>query len=209
MYIIWDWSGTLIDDVALSLGVVNKMLEKRGLPALSTDRYRELYTFPMDGFFRSLGLLAEGEQPEAFTALTDEFVEGYTKRAMRFTLRPGAQEALERMREAGHDQVLITSSRNTVLRKQVYRSRLGHYFEAVLGTWSSMPANTYSVARMYLLSRGIAGSGALFVGDTTGVFGTARELGSGCLLVSGGHESRRRLAGSGCRVVGGLDEVEV
>lgn len=209
MYVIWDWSGTLIDDVALSLGAVNRMLEVRGLEALSTDRYRELYTFPMDGLFRSLGLFPEGGQPEAFTALVDEYVEGYTRRAMRFNLRPGAREALERMKEAGHDQVLITSSRNSVLRKQVYRSRLGGYFESVLGTWSSLPANTCTVARMYLTSRGIGGGGAVFVGDTTGVADTAREIGSRCVLVSGGHESRRRLGAAGCRVFGGLDEVEV
>ena len=33
-YIIWDWNGTLLDDVPLCVEIMNTMLKKRRLPEL-------------------------------------------------------------------------------------------------------------------------------------------------------------------------------
>ena len=41
-YIIWDWNGTLLDDVALCIDVMNGMLRRRGLSPLTPGRYREI-----------------------------------------------------------------------------------------------------------------------------------------------------------------------
>ena len=40
-HIIWDWNGTLLDDVGASLASVNDMLEARGEPPMDIDRYKE------------------------------------------------------------------------------------------------------------------------------------------------------------------------
>ena len=42
--VIWDWNGTLLDDLHLSLRIINQLLKKRSLPELSNDRYREVLT---------------------------------------------------------------------------------------------------------------------------------------------------------------------
>lgn len=41
--IFWDWSGTLINDPPLSCELLNITISKYGLPAVTVDRYRELY----------------------------------------------------------------------------------------------------------------------------------------------------------------------
>ena len=41
--IIWDWNGTLLDDLELSLGATNSLLEDRNLPKLSVNRYKEIF----------------------------------------------------------------------------------------------------------------------------------------------------------------------
>ena len=43
--IIWDWNGTLIDDAWLCVEILNNILEKRGLNAITIDEYRESFTF--------------------------------------------------------------------------------------------------------------------------------------------------------------------
>lgn len=37
--ILWDWNGTLIDDVGVALEAVNIMLERRSLPKINIGQY--------------------------------------------------------------------------------------------------------------------------------------------------------------------------
>ena len=36
-YIIWDWNGTLLDDVAAAVGALNRMLAVRGVVPVTQD----------------------------------------------------------------------------------------------------------------------------------------------------------------------------
>ena len=52
-YVVWDWNGTLFDDVALCIQVMNGMLEKRGLPRLAgPEQYRQVFTFPVEEYYK-------------------------------------------------------------------------------------------------------------------------------------------------------------
>ena len=39
--LIWDFNGTLLDDVGAALASVNDMLERRGISSINIDTYRE------------------------------------------------------------------------------------------------------------------------------------------------------------------------
>lgn len=74
-HIIWDWNGTLLDDVARCMAVINAMLEKRGLPALaSVDAYRSVFGFPVRDYYRRVGF---DFGKEAFETLAAEYIELY------------------------------------------------------------------------------------------------------------------------------------
>ena len=45
--VIWDWNGTLLDDVTLSLSIVNELLLEHNIPILTRERYREIFDFPV------------------------------------------------------------------------------------------------------------------------------------------------------------------
>ncbi len=38
--VIWDWNGTLLDDVDISIEAMNRVLERYGLEKLGRERYR-------------------------------------------------------------------------------------------------------------------------------------------------------------------------
>lgn len=54
-HIIWDWNGTLLDDVGLSLEAINIVLARYNLPPLRKERYLEIFTFPVIEYYRELG----------------------------------------------------------------------------------------------------------------------------------------------------------
>ena len=47
-HIIWDFNGTLFDDIGACMSSVNKMLEERGLSMIANaDEYRNVFGFPI------------------------------------------------------------------------------------------------------------------------------------------------------------------
>ena len=55
-YVIWDFNGTIIDDVDVSFRAANILLEEYGLKKISShDEYRGMLCFPVIDYYRKLG----------------------------------------------------------------------------------------------------------------------------------------------------------
>ena len=55
-YIMWDWNGTLLDDLKANFDTINKLLSDRNLPEMkSIEEYRSLFCFPVIGFYEKTG----------------------------------------------------------------------------------------------------------------------------------------------------------
>ena len=54
-HIIWDWNGTLLDDVPHAVKTINHFLEKHGLEQLDHERYRNIFRFPIFDYYQALG----------------------------------------------------------------------------------------------------------------------------------------------------------
>ena len=50
-YIMWDWNGTLLDDLKANFDTINKLLSDRNLPQMkSLEEYRSLFCFPVNRY---------------------------------------------------------------------------------------------------------------------------------------------------------------
>lgn len=54
-HVIWDWNGTLLDDVQIAINSMNSLLRKRELPTLNNKTYRNIFTFPVKEYYSKLG----------------------------------------------------------------------------------------------------------------------------------------------------------
>ena len=55
-HLIWDFNGTIMDDVKAGIDSVNQMLSERSLPIIpSVEAYRDIFDFPIEEYYRSLG----------------------------------------------------------------------------------------------------------------------------------------------------------
>lgn len=48
--VVWDWNGTLLDDVETGVNTLNDMLGRRGLHQLSVEEYKDMFGFPVIDF---------------------------------------------------------------------------------------------------------------------------------------------------------------
>jgi len=53
--IIWDWNGTLLNDIQLCVQTINEMLDKRNLPLLSVNDYKDVFSFPVKNYYQKIG----------------------------------------------------------------------------------------------------------------------------------------------------------
>ena len=60
-HIVWDWNGTLLDDVQASVNTINQLLAVRSLPRTDASRYRELFGFPVRNYYTAIGFRLENE----------------------------------------------------------------------------------------------------------------------------------------------------
>ena len=64
-YVLWDWNGTLIDDLQMNIDLENSMLRQRNLPPLpSKEFYLENFDFPILDFYHLIGYTFENETYE-------------------------------------------------------------------------------------------------------------------------------------------------
>ncbi len=53
--LIWDWNGTLLDDVRMCVNVMNVLLDKYALPELTCEKYKQVFDFPVKDYYANLG----------------------------------------------------------------------------------------------------------------------------------------------------------
>jgi len=197
-HVIWDWNGTLLDDRGLARSLINRMLEKRGIESLTEERYLALMGMPIEKYYQRAGFVFSEEPYEELAA---EWVKGYLAGWKETRLRQGALEALKGVRERGYTQSVLTATRQSLIEEQARYFGVTEYFEAITGTGDYLAHGKAHLGKAHLEALGLAPQEALLVGDTDHDAETACEMGSPCMLLTGGQMDEIRLRATGCPVL--------
>ena len=203
-HVIWDWNGTLLDDVDAARLVVDAMLRRRGLPGLSRERYHQLFDFPITDYYKNAGFDFERDP---FPQLADEFHEAYDAAGGEMTLYDGALGALERVREHGAQQSILSAAHQPRLEEQVEFFGLREHFVGLVGIDDHHAGSKLEHGRRWIATLGLAPAAFVIIGDTVHDHEVADELGIDCLLVADGHQPRWRLEQCGVPVVDSLADL--
>ena len=164
--IFWDWNGTLMDDVDFTHSCLNWMLETHGYPQrYDLAAYREIFGFPIEEY--------------------------YIRAGFNFAKHPYAE--LAELSRRGWRQSVLSASRRDYLIEQVAARGLQGYFTELLGLADIYGVSKVQVGKQWLAQSGIAPAACVMVGDTQHDAEVAAALGTGCVLYTGGHQSRKRL----------------
>ena len=192
-YCIWDFNGTIFDDIGASIKAVNTLLAERGLPTLeSKERYHEVFDFPIIDYYRRIGFDFDKEPYEVVAPL---WVELYLENSKSSGLFEDVIPTLDFFESQGVKQSVLSASELKMLTGQ--RKDLGIYdrFEEIMGI-----DNIYAESKLALASawkERHAGERVMFIGDTTHDYETAKLLGADCYLVSAGHQPEYKLRTAG------------
>lgn len=203
--VVWDWNGTLLDDVDANLRTANRMLSRRGLPEIpSQSEYRRLFCFPVINFYKKVNFDLETED---FAALAEEYVKVYTEENVSSRLFCGARDVLDRLNAAGIRQVVVSATEHKRLGVEVASHGVGGCFTDILGVGDNFGNSKVAVAERFVSESGISPSEILFIGDTDHDSAVATACGCDCILVAKGHISAESLKKTGYPVVKDISEV--
>ena len=204
--IIWDWNGTLLDDVPLNIEIVNTLLRERGKrPVDSVDYYKKEFCFPVIDFYRKVGFDLENED---FTLIARRYARLFDEGYPSAEIFKEAEEILRLIKHSGREQLIISATEQGYLLKQVEYFELSYYFTDILGVSDVLGSSKTERAKKWIAERDVEPEKVLLIGDTQHDYATARAIGCDCVLVARGHNSKERLEETGCRVYDDLEFVK-
>ncbi len=201
--IIWDFNGTLLDDVRTGIDSVNILLAARGLPLIENEEhYRKIFRFPIIEYYRSLGF---DFASEPYEVLAPQWVELYMENVRHATLFFDVRTTLEYFQKRSVRQVVLSATEKGMLEGQLRSLEIRRYFAEVMGLGDIHAGSKLSLAREWRNKNREAR--ALLIGDTDHDAENAREMGVDCVLVARGHQSEEYLKTLGVPVVRTLAEL--
>ncbi|MFC9331716.1 HAD family hydrolase [Kitasatospora sp. NPDC057015] len=206
IHVVWDWNGTVRDDLSDHVAALNATLPDLGGSPVSVETYRALHRVPIRSFYDLL-LHREITDEEwlrgdaAFLAVLDE-------RPVR--LRAGARQIMLGLRAAGHRQSLLSLAPHERLVHEVEKAGITKLLDRIDGRIGTVVRTKGPALAAHLAALGVPPDNALVIGDSLDDAVAAQEVGAYPVLHTGGLHSAQRLATAGVTLVDTLQEaVEV
>jgi len=203
-HIIWDWNGTLINDVWLVVEIMNKMLKKRDLPRIDSKKYRDIFDFPVMNYYSKLGFDFSNE---SFEKLTVEFISEYYQRFNECKLFNETEEVLKKIRDRGISQSILSASKEDVLIEKIKHYGIDKYFSKIIGLENHYAESKVERGKKWIAELNLNPQEVLLIGDTIHDYDVSKYMGCDCLLVANGHHSYKKLVRLGTDVISTLKEI--
>lgn len=202
--IIWDWNGTLLDDVDVCIRSMNEMLVKRSKRPLTRESYREVFTFPVIDYYRRIGWDLE---TESWDALAFEFIDLYLNNMIHAPLHAEAPGILEYIASREYRQFILSAMEQKALTDSVRQKGITGYFEKVAGLGNHYAYSKTDVALSLMEEMHIEKDHVCLIGDTLHDLEVSRYVGCHCILVANGHQAFERLSMRHSSVIHHLEEL--
>ncbi len=202
-YIFWDWNGTLIDDVEISIRSVNISLAKRNLPLMDLERYDRTFSFPVINYYKGLGFDFE---KEPYDKLAVEYMDNYISLLPYSKLKANAESVLKRLHMLKVPQYVLSASEKILLLSELKKYSISDYFNDVIALDNIYAKGKIELAQEWFARNPLEGR-KILIGDMPHDFEVASALGMDCALICGGHSTREKLEKLGAPVFNDIKEV--
>lgn len=201
MIIVWDFNGTILDDVDLCIDIENKMMRDHGYGQVTRDRYLEIFRFPVSDYYLDLGV---DFNDYSYEQISIDFHKDYRARRQEAKIMDDFHDTIRKAKRLGYGNVILSASREDILIEQCEELGIREEFDELLGI-----NDLYASSKV---GRGLAFKAAhpdkmVMLGDSVHDFEVAKELGIDCWLIARGHQSKRKLLEVTDQVVDSLSEL--
>lgn len=184
--LIFDWSGTLCDDLALTLEATNYVLAQYGREPLTTEAFRNEFQLPYPGYYA-------WKTPEArLEDLESLYRKAFDASAIGVTLLPHARDFIRYCAASGIRCFILTSMDPKAFDSQVKALGLFPYFEHI----HAGIHNKEEHIPLLMEQHGLRPEDTAFIGDMQHDIDAAHRVGITGIGVLTGYNNAQQLSAS-------------
>lgn len=192
-HLVWDWNGTLLDDLHLVVSATNVAFESVGRQAVDADEHRARYRRPVAEFYAEM--LGRAIDEQEFGRLDRLFHDAYRLGLTSVTL---ADDAMTAIKSWPGSQSLLSMWFHSELVPAVETYGLAGLFTRVDGLRTEVGGHLKAAhLATHLAELGVAGRHAVLVGDSLDDAAAADSVGAAAVLYTGGFTHPDKLRASG------------
>ncbi|GJF32629.1 phosphatase [Kitasatospora sp. NE20-6] len=200
--VVWDWNGTLRNDLDDHVAALNATLPLLGGTPVSADTYRAKHRVPIRSFYDDL--LSRKITDEEWQSNDALFLEVLNRRPVR--LRCESRQMIMHLRARGVGQSLLSLAPHDRLMHEVRKVGISRLMDRIDGrrgpaVTSKAPA---LAAHLAALGPGVDPARVVVIGDSVDDAVAARAIGAIPVLHTGGLHGAERLATAGAPLVATL-----
>jgi len=181
--LLFDWSGTLVNDLPPTLFATNAVLEENGARAMELAEFRKRFRLPYPEFYEEVlpGI--------PISSLEDTFRSAFHRSPEQVTVLPHAREMMEWCAEQKIRCIVLSSMDATIFAKQAEELKMSHFFEAI---YAGVIDKRHRIGDI-LTHHDLDPSRTAFVGDMVHDIDTAHHGGIASVAVTTGYDPQVRL----------------
>lgn len=200
--VLWDWNGTLLDDLVFSRNLLNQLLEENGYSQqFDTKGYRKIFGFPIEDYYRRAGF---DYSSHPFSNLASRYMQLYQAQSKSCRLNPCAVSTLSTLQQQGKSQVILSASPLPLLLEQTEFYNVQGFFDKLLGLSDIYAKSKVELGLNWMKESGFSPKNAVMIGDTIHDAEVAAAMGTHCILYTGGHQPPSLLKTANCPIISRL-----
>jgi phosphoglycolate phosphatase-like HAD superfamily hydrolase len=201
-HLVWDWNGTLLDDLSLVITATNAAFAAVGGPVTDADAHRRQFRRPIADYYGEV--LGRAVDQDEFQQLDKVFHDAYRLGLVNVGLAADAQAA---MRAWPGTQSLLSMWFHEELVPVVEGFGLTGLLARVDGLRAAIGGGHKRDHLVeHLTALGVPGERAVLIGDSVDDAHAAESVGAACVLYTGGFTDPELLRRTGAPVVDSLTE---
>ena len=205
-YLIFDFNGTVLDDVDVCIKAENKTIEhfKLDRPLLSKDEYLHIFTFPVKDYYENVGF---DWNKYSYEEVGKYWFDWYCALKDEYQVHDDIIDLLKRSHEKGYKNICLSASNLDALKVQLEELDLSQYFDEVLGIDNIYAGSKEKIALDWIKDKDP--KECLVLGDTLHDLHVAQAMNVECILIANGHQAKDVLLKKHDKVVDSVKEVEI
>jgi len=192
-HLVWDWNGTLLNDLDLVVEATNAALAAIGGPVVTADDHRRDFRRPVADYYAFV--LGRQVAAEEFQRLDHAFHTAYRTRLVECAL---AGDAVEAIHAWPGTQSLLSMWFHDELLPEVTRRGLAERLARIDGLRAAVGGGHKAEHLVeHLAALEVKGDETVLIGDSIDDAHAADEVGAACVLYAGGFTDPEVLRASG------------
>lgn len=187
--IFFDFNGTILDDLNLSLAIEDEMMASRGIVPYTMEEYRDKFSFPVREYYKQCGF-----DDNEFEVLANYFNNEYASRWKKETyLYKDCKEVINALKQEGYKIYCLSASEINFLIDQLKYFGIYDLFDGICGARDGYAAGKIQYGREFIKENSINTNETIMIGDTYHDYEVSKTFGFKTVLVSIGHNSKKVL----------------